>query len=399
MTRFGDDLGERLPREVLSDLGRWTRYQSFRVFTWPWLLRRGLLFWPVAILAGFVYAAWHASGMGAWPDWPGLALRACVAALLAVSAGPALATLIRHRRFPLAVERVLIICAILGGLAIGWAAANWAAAYHAFLMEGYSGRAMNVSLFGQTIARFLRASIDASLFVLIFAGGGLAAIYYLGEERRIAQYAARHQLARIRAERDAADLRLAILQAQVEPHFLFNTLASVRSLIPTEPERAAQTIDALAAYLRASLPRLRDKGVEAATLGQQIDLCRGYLDLMNVRMGGRLEVRIDVGEAARAMAFPPLILLTLVENAVTHGIEPKVGGGAIAIAACVEEGRLVVKVEDDGVGLTPGSGPGLGLANVRGQLRDRFGDAADLEVASGPRGGAVARIRVPATAP
>jgi len=396
--RSGDDLGARLPREVLSDLGRWTLYQSFRVFTWPWLLRRGLLFWPIAILAGCVYATWHASGMGAWADWPGLALRACLAALLAVSAGPALATLIRHRRFPLPAERALIVFAILGGLAIGWAALEWAGAHHAHLMDGYSGRAMKVSFLGQTIARFLRASIDASLFVLVFAGGGLAAIYYLGEGPRIAQYEARHQLARIRAERDAADLRLAILQAQVEPHFLFNTLASVRSLISTEPERAAQTIDALAAYLRASLPRLRDKGVGAATLGQQVELCAGYLNLMDLRMGGRLEVRIDVGDAARAMDFPPLILLTLVENAVTHGLEPKVGGGTIAITASVESGVLTVSVEDDGVGLTQGTASGLGLANVRGQLLDLFGDSADLEVKSGLQGGVAARIRIPAAA-
>src|SRR5688572_26180677 len=206
MKGSGHDLGEPLPREVLSDLGHWTLYQSFRTFTWPWLLRRGMLFWPIALVAGFLYAAWHSSGMGAWADWPGLALRGCLAALLAVTAGPALATLIRHRRLPIALERVLIVGAILAGIAVGWAALDWAGAYHAYLMEGYSGRPVNVSLFGRTVARLLLASIDASLFVLVFAGGGLAVIYYLGERRRIAQYTARHQLARVRAERDAAHM-------------------------------------------------------------------------------------------------------------------------------------------------------------------------------------------------
>ena len=124
MERSGDDLGARLPREVSSDLGRWTLYQSFRVVTWPWLLRRGLLFWPIAILAGLVYAAWHASGMGAG-DWPWLAFATVSAALLVVSAGPALAPLSRTAVFAPARSRSHRF-AILGGLhrlaAVSWTA-------------------------------------------------------------------------------------------------------------------------------------------------------------------------------------------------------------------------------------------------------------------------------------
>ncbi len=392
-----DDLGSRLPRGVLSDLGGWTLYQSFRTFTWPWLLRRGVVFWPLALLAGSAFAAWHASGMGAWSDWPPLALRACLAALITVSAGPALATLVRRLRPPLIVERVLVIVSILLGLWIGLVALRWAGAYHDHLMEGYSSRPMQVSLFGKTMSRLFRASIDASVLVWIFAGGGLATIYYLGERRRVAQYAAQRQVETLRAERDAADMRLTVLQAQVEPHFLFNTLASVRSLIASEPERAAQTIDALAAYLRATLPRIR-AGAAEATLDRQIDLCLGYLELMAVRMAGRLTVRVEVDDAARAQPFPPLLLLTLVENAVTHGIEPKPGPGEIAIVARIEDGMLTVGVEDDGAGLELGVTPGVGLANVRAQLQSLFGDRAGLEVVSRPEGGVSARIRVPLAA-
>jgi sensor histidine kinase YesM len=227
----------------------------------------------------------------------------------------------------------------------------------------------------------------------------MAALYYVGERRRVAQYSASQQLLRIRAERDAADIRLAVLQAQVEPHFLFNTLASVRSLIASEPERAAQTVDALGDYLRATLPRLRETGVGNTTLDDQIDLCTRYLELMKVRMAGRLAVRVDADEAARALPFPPLILLTLVENAVTHGIEPKVGAGTIAIVASVGSDMLNVSVEDDGVGLVQGVSVGLGLANVRAQLSSLFGDRADLDVASRPEGGVRARIRVPLATP
>jgi hypothetical protein len=158
-----DDLHSRLPRSVLSDLGGWTLYQNFRTFTWPWLLRRGVVFWPLAALAGCTYATWHASAMGAWGDWPGLALRACIASLIAVSAGPLLATLIRHCRLPLVVERLLVLLAILCGLWIGVIALDWVSAYHAHLMQAYSGRPMGPNLLGQAVSNFLAATINASV--------------------------------------------------------------------------------------------------------------------------------------------------------------------------------------------------------------------------------------------
>jgi sensor histidine kinase YesM len=394
-----DDLHARLPRGVLSDLGGWTLYQNFRTFTWPWLLRRGVVLWPLAVLTGCTYATWHASGMGAWADWPGLALRACVASLIAVSAGPLLATLIRHWRLPLVVERTLVLLAILIGLWMGVIALEWAGAYHAHLMQAYSERSMGPNLLGQAVSNFLATTINASVFVLIIAGGGFATVYYLGEQRRIAQFAAARQIESLRAERNAADMRLALLQAQVEPHFLFNTLASVRSLIASEPARAAGTIDALAAYLRIALPRIRTTGIEEATLGRQIELCLGYLEIMNVRTAGRIEVRVDASDEVRAMPFPPLILLTLVENAMTHGIEPKPGPGMIAIIAGTADGLLSVSVEDDGRGLQPGTTPGLGLANIRAQLHDRFGTCAHLDIASRAGGGVSARIQIPLSFP
>jgi hypothetical protein len=388
----------RLPQGVLSDLGGWTLYQSFRTFTWGWWVRRGAVFWPLAVLAGCAYAAWHASGMGAWSDWPGLAWRATLATLVTVSAGPLLATMVRHLKLPLRVERVLVILAILLGLWLGVVALDWAGAYHARLMRGYSGQAMNISLFGQLMSTFLRATVDASLFMLVFAGGGLAIVYYIGERRRIAQYGARRQVETLRAERDAADMRLAVLQAQIEPHFLFNTLASVRSLIATEPDHAARTIDALADYLRATLPRFRETSVEAATLDRQIDICTRYLELMNIRMAGRIRVVVEAGDEARALPFPPLVLLTLVENAVKHGVEPSPGPRMIAIRAHADAGALTVSVEDDGAGLEPGTTPGLGLANIRAQLRNRFGDSAALEVRGRRDGGTRAQIRIPLAA-
>ncbi len=120
---------------------------------------------------------------------------------------------------------------------------------------------------------------------------------------------------------------------------------------------------------------------------------------MNIRMAGRMHIRIDADDAVRALPFPPLILLTLVENAVTHGVEPKPGACTVAITAGVADGMLTVAIEDDGAGLSPGTTPGLGLANVRAQLKGRFGDRASLEVVSRPDGGVRASIGVPVGSP
>ncbi|MES1199081.1 MAG: histidine kinase [Pseudomonadota bacterium] len=395
-TADNHDLKSPLPHDVLAGgLGRWSLYQTYPTFSWAWLRRRAAVFCPLALLAGSAFGAWHASGMNAWGDWAPLAWRACLALLLMVTLGPLLATIVRHMRWPLAIERTLVVIVILFGLCVAVVATNWAGAYHAHLMSRYRGMSMNVSWLGQAISDFFALSINASTFVLLFSGGGLAVFYYLTERRRIARYAAQRDLSRLRAERDAADLRLAVLQAQVEPHFLFNTLASVRSLIATEPERAAQTVDALADYLRATLPRLRGAGLEDATLGNQVEISARYLDLMNVRMAGRVQVVIDLSDEARETPFPPLILLTLVENAIKHGVEPKPGPVTIAIRARVADDRLEVSVEDDGAGLRPGIVYGGGLSNVRAQLRTRFEDHAALTVEARPEGGTRATIRIP----
>jgi sensor histidine kinase YesM len=207
-------------------------------------------------------------------------------------------------------------------------------------------------------------------------------------------------LAVLRQDKADADLKLAVLQAQIEPHFLFNTLASVSALISTAPGRAVSTIDALSDYLRSTLPKLRrEGGVESATLGGQVGICARYLELMNIRMGGRITVEIDVPPNLLDAPFPPLLLISLVENAVKHGIEPKPGPGVIAIRARARdeagEARLEVSVEDDGAGLQGGAGAGVGLANVHAQLQHRFGPRARLDVASRETDGVRARLSVP----
>jgi len=215
-------------------------------------------------------------------------------------------------------------------------------------------------------------------------------------ERRVE---ARHQreISKMQRQRQEANLKLLVLQAQIEPHFLFNTLASLRALLRQDVMQAEAMVDALVRHLRAVLPRMREDG-GASTLSDQLAICVSYLELMVTRLEGRFTYGIDVPEALLHAPFPPLMLLTLVENAIKHGIEPKAGAGRICIEARLEQtaGRsILARVVDDGVGLSPGLGHGLGLRNVREQLALWYGEHAVLSLSSPPEGGAVASIQIP----
>jgi sensor histidine kinase YesM len=231
-------------------------------------------------------------------------------------------------------------------------------------------------------------------------GGGFALRAYFAEGSRLRALQHAQELESLRRAKQEGDLRLGVLQAQVEPHFLFNTLASVRSMVREEPARAEAAIDALVDYLRATIPRLRADGTSLDTpLAMQFEVCRSYLALMRARMGERLRVSIDLPPALAGAPFPPLLLLTLVENAIKHGIEPRPGPGHVWLAARrIESGGgalLEVEVGDDGAGLGAAMGHGVGLANVRAQLATRYGARAGLEVSGRAGGGVLATLRVP----
>jgi signal transduction histidine kinase len=210
---------------------------------------------------------------------------------------------------------------------------------------------------------------------------------------------ARHQnlafaLERSELERQALDARLHLLQAQVAPHFLFNTLANVQALVDSGSPHASTVLRSLVQYLRAAVPLLHDP---AATIERELRLVRPYLELMQMRMPDRLEYAMNVDPAALALRCPPTTLLTLVENAVRHGIDPSEEGGRIDIDIARRGERCVVRVSDTGVGLQPpAGGPGTGLATLRERLRVTFGDAAQLRLASGATGGAAVEVDMPA---
>jgi signal transduction histidine kinase len=212
-------------------------------------------------------------------------------------------------------------------------------------------------------------------------------------EAQAQSLALQFELERGRLERQALDARLELLRAQIEPHFLFNTLANVQALAESGSPRAAPVLGSLIAYLRATLPRLKD-GAQA-TLADELDLVRAYLELMHLRMPDRLDYRVDVDRSVLDQRFPPMALLTLVENAIRHGVDPSEQGGRVEVGGLREaDGRAVrLWVSDTGVGLRGSAASGTGLANLRERLRGTFGPSAALTLQPREPHGLRAEIR------
>ena len=194
-------------------------------------------------------------------------------------------------------------------------------------------------------------------------------------------------------ERRLTEAQMAALQAQVEPHFLFNTLALIGRLIETDPPEAAKVHAHLIAYLRSALPQMRSSG--GATLGKQLELSKAYLAIMQARMKERLAVRFEVPDFLGSAPFPPMMLQTLIENAIKHGLEPKIAGGTITVRARVDVATLIVDVCDDGVGIDLHADEGVGLANIRERLQLLYGAQAELVIEAPSGGGACASVRIP----
>ena len=232
----------------------------------------------------------------------------------------------------------------------------------------------------------------AFLFILLSAAIKIAHARTVKAEAQAAE--AHHVAGEESLKRQLAEARMAAMQAQVEPHFLFNTLASIDHLIETDPPRASQMQKNLIALLRASMPAMRDK---AASLGRELEVVRPYLEILKVRMGARLEAQVSVPEGLYSADFPPMMLQSLVENAIKHGLEPKAEGGTLTVSAEVVHGKLAVTVADTGVGFgrAPTAGTGMGLQNIRERLKLIYGDAAELRIAENAPSGTRVSIVVP----
>ena len=205
------------------------------------------------------------------------------------------------------------------------------------------------------------------------------------------------EVSRVQLGHDESEQQLALLQAQIEPHFLFNVLGNVRRLYRTQPRAGSETIASLMRYLRAALPQLRTQNT---SLGTELELVRAYLDLLKVRMAARLTFSIEVDPTFHHVEFPPMLLITLVENAIKHGLDP-VGGGSVCIRARCHRDMLHITVQDDGAGLgaAGNSGTGVGLVNVRRQLAARYKGRARLTLEARTPRGTSATLWIPLAAP
>jgi len=232
----------------------------------------------------------------------------------------------------------------------------------------------------------LRYTILASLLVTV-------AEFYRAEVRSL-DAMRDADAARATLEQQTLQARLKTLEAQIEPHFLFNTLANVRRLYETDRAAGEAMIERLMRYLEEALPSMRG---ERSTLGREARLIEAYLEMQRVRMGPRLAYGVDIAPALRAVEVPPMMLLTLVENAIKHGLAPQREGGRVDVAARVDGDRLCLEVVDTGRGFGGDtSGGGTGLANVRARLAASFGSAAQFTLAPRVPHGLRATIRMPA---
>jgi hypothetical protein len=239
------------------------------------------------------------------------------------------------------------------------------------------------------LAGFPRATLGLLLMSLMV---GAVGTYYFTSREMLAKA----RLAQEEAQRQASEARLRLLESQLEPHMLFNTLANLRALIATDPPRAIDMLDRLNAFLRATLAASRsDAQGNAHTLRDEFARLADYLELMAVRMGPRLRVRLELPEPLADLPVPPLLLQPLVENAIRHGLEPSTRGGEVAVRAQRQGGLLQLSVIDNGVGCDDPRGDGFGLHQVRERLRALHGDAARLDWHSQPGVGTQVHLQLP----
>ena len=257
----------------------------------------------------------------------------------------------------------------------------WALSNHAGLAEVWA------------VATARLGSLTQNILIALFFS--VIILYFLLTRSRVIHVSHALQAERIKNlahEKHMAETRLHLLQAQIEPHFLFNTLSHVQSLVDTDPAQGKKMLASLTRYLRSSLKRSRERD---ATLQQEIELIRDYLDIFKVRMGQRLNYTINIPEDCRAQRFMPMLLQPLVENAIQHGLEPSAAGGEIRILAAHRDDVLQLQVMDNGLGLRHDTESGFGLVNIRERLRSLYGDAARLRIEAMAPAGVRAIIEVP----
>ena len=419
-----------LPPELTGTGHTWiTRYRTYPVFSRPWARGR-IRSWSAWIALSFVLVTLSlvlTKGDANFP-YAGL-LHFLIGFMLPMVAGPLLGAWVRRQGWDSKREWAGLVAAVTVAVAATWGFSHFVAEPMKQKLSEALGDvdakgvrkkvevSVGVSVSSPDKAESAAAaasgasapetdehdgpaakalSFTMSSLLAFWLAGGWALWGYWSERAALQRLAQARELEQAQAQRREAEMRLSVLAAQVEPHFLFNTLAGVRSAIATDPGRASEMIDRLVDYLRASIPRLRADGALDATLGGQLETVRAYLGLMRARMP-RLQVEVEAPPALLGVRCPPLMLISLAENAVKHGAEPKIGPVRITVRAERLDGeRLSVTVADDGVGFGGGSsGSGLGLTNLRERLARLNPGRAELTLKARAEGGVAATIILP----
>ncbi len=278
---------------------------------------------------------------------------------------------------PSPVRNTLIAVAVIG---IGAVAGS-------FLASALTGIPLSLILLGESIP-LLQLLILGLLF-------GSIITYFFHSREKMAQARAliqEERIKRLSLEKEGLETRLRLLQAQVEPHFLFNSLSNILSLLDTDIGKGKEMLSDLIRYLRASLSRTRGK---TTTLEQEMELIRAYMNIYKVRMGDRLRYRIEIPDHLKARPFPPMLIQPLVENAIRHGLEPKIEGGEISILAEEKKDFLRLVVSDNGMGMDEKTTAGIGLSNIRERLQTLFDGQGQFILEENTPSGLKAMIEVP----
>ncbi|OWW22658.1 sensor histidine kinase [Noviherbaspirillum denitrificans] len=263
----------------------------------------------------------------------------------------------------------------------------------------FIGKAAAAAMLG--IPREALSAIRSGNATAMLIGGAVSSmfiIWFFWSREHIEYLRAEAEAEKARAasiEKQALQAQLQMLQAQIEPHMLFNTLANLQGLIALDPPRAQHMLDQLIQYLRATLSASR---AGQTTLAQEFALLDAYLGLMKIRMGARLSYALELPDDLRTVTLPPMLLQPLVENAIKHGLEPKVEGGLVTVRAEREDGRLVLTVCDTGLGLDgapPSDGTGIGASNVRERLQALYGKRAEFSLTPNTPEGVIAKLTLP----
>jgi len=390
-----------LPHSMANKLAGWGSVaRQYPIFGKTWFTYRARSFLvPLSVLTGvlaligvFIPGSQAAAVRGAL-------LAVWLVVVLALFLGRALAVLVCRQRWPAQREAAGVVCALLFGALCTLPLTPYTR------LNPPPAEIPNAT---PRQAEQLRAQTRENQVVnLVFwvlalgwLGGSTDLRAWFRQRRLLRENELLGQVARYKDERNEVEMQLSILASQVEPHFLFNTLSGVRAAMLSDPARGVAMIDHLVDYLRATIPQLRaDRARSFVSLGSQLDAAQAYLGIIAARLP-RLHVRIDCPPDLREVAIPPLMLISLVENAVKHGIELKPGPGTITVTAARRqtggEQLLELAVADNGIGFGAAtSGSGIGLANIRERLKHLYGGAAALALRANEGGGVVASIVLP----